>query len=268
MSSRLPYERTDMPDQTLVESPGKGSVGNPARVNASAAEGEVSGTASAARAEGKRVVGTAAEGAKEVAQEASTQARHVVQEAGTQLRVLANEGRDQLRAQADQQTRRASQNLRTLAEQARALAEGRIDDAGALGDRVGTVAAQLSTAADRLERRGFDGLLADVTAFARRRPAAFIGLTTLAGFAVSRIGRNLTGSRDGDGSADREPVSALPEHVTAGSVGTFGPGYRFPSESPDEPATEPIVPGMSADVVVDEDVVFIQEHAEPEFGRP
>lgn len=133
---------------------------------------------------------TATEGAKELARDAQGQMRQVAEETKHQLRTLTDEGRNQLRSQAEFQTQRASHNLRTLSDQTRALADGRPAEAGPLVGYLGDVSGRLSNWAERLEQRGFDGLVTDVSGFARRRPMAFIGACALAGFAVTRVTRS------------------------------------------------------------------------------
>jgi hypothetical protein len=213
---------------------------------------------STAAEEGKQVVDTATEGAKQVAQEAGNQARQVIQEAGTQIRSLAAQGQAQLRIQAEHQTRRASQNLRNLAEQADALAEGRVDEAGPMADQIRRVASQLADSADRLDRRGFDGVVNDVRSFARRRPVAFIGLTALAGFAVSRIGRNLSGSRDGQVGGSQPALSkAGTDDGRTSLPNAESSGQRYADDVPQGS-------GMAADAIIEEDIVVLADEIVPE----
>jgi hypothetical protein len=225
---------------------------------ADTAADETKRTVSTAAEESTHVVGMATEGAKQVAQEAGNQARQVIQEAGTQIRSLAEQGQAQLRIQAEHQTRRASQNLRNLAEQADALADGRVDEAGPMAEHVRRVASQLADSADRLDRRGFDGLIGDIRSFARRRPAAFIGLTALAGFAVSRIGRNMSGSQNGHGGGNQPALSM-------GGIDDGGPslpnaepyGQRYADDAPQGS-------GMTADAIIEEDIVVVADEIVPE----
>jgi hypothetical protein len=147
------------------------------------------------------VGGTAVQEAKGVIQEAGDQVREVAEEARQQLGFLTRQAGDELRRQAEEQARRGAENLRTLGNQAEALADGRPEDAGPLADYVRDLGGRLTTWASRLEREGFQGVMGDVRTFARRRPMAFIGLSTLAGFAVTRVGKHL--QSDGDsGRAD------------------------------------------------------------------
>jgi hypothetical protein len=223
--------------------PGKDPAGSSGEAEGTAqlATEEARKTATSAAEETKHVVGAAAGGAQQVASEAGTQARQVIAEAGSQIRGLASQTRDQLQSQAEDQTRRAGQNLRTLSEQAFALADGRIEDAGPLAGQIRKLASQLAEGADRVERRGFDGIVADIGGFARRRPTAFIGLTALAGFAVSRIGRNLGGPDD----AEPWPRRALPAPHPAGGVDERGRRWQQRSLRTPSGAMGPIRPRSS-----------------------
>ena len=184
--------------------------------------------------------GTAADEAKELARQAGGEARQVAQEAKHELRTLAEQGRQELKSQAQAQTQRASQNLRTLSDQTQALAEGRPDEAGPLAGYVQGVSGKLSGWADNLDRQGFDGMVAQVQGFARRRPAAFIGLCVVAGFAVSRVGRTVR-------SEPREEIvgtPVLPPAATRpGSMSepTSDSAVGVSSPSSSSGGTEPVV---------------------------
>jgi vacuolar-type H+-ATPase subunit H len=198
--------------------------------------GEGGGAQERARA----VAGTAADEAKELARQAGGEVRQVAQEAKHELRSLTEQGRQELKSQAEAQTQRASQNLRTLSDQTRALAEGRPDETGPLAGYVQDVSGRLSGWADNLDRRGFDGMVAQVQGFARRRPAAFIGLCVVAGFAVSRVGRTV-------GSEPREEIVGTPMLPPAatrpGSMSgpTSDSAVSVSSPSSSSGGTEPVV---------------------------
>jgi hypothetical protein len=158
-----------------------------------------------------------------------------------ELRTLAEQGRQELKSQAEAQTQRASQNLRTWSDQTRALAEGRPDEAGPLAGYVQGASGKLSGWADNLTERGFDGMVAQVQGFARRRPAAFIGLCAVAGFAVSRVGRTVR-------SESREEIvgtqPTLPPAATSPgpmSVPTTDEAVGVSSPSSSSGGTEPVV---------------------------
>jgi hypothetical protein len=195
------------------------------------------------------VAGTAADEAKELARQAGGQARQVAQEAKHELRTLTEQGRQELKSQAQAQTQRASQNLRTLSDQTQALAEGRPDEAGPLAGYVQGASGRLSGWADDLDRRGFDGMVAQVQGFARRRPAAFIGLCVVAGFAVSRVGRTVRSEPREEivgTQAMRTPAATSPESMS-GPTADAAAGVSAPSSSfgGNEPVVLPQVEAAS-----------------------
>ena len=244
---------------TLTETGSVGGIDSPANsgVGDRAAE-EARRTGSTAATEAKAIATTAGEGAKQVAQSAGQQARDVVHEAGRQARNLAEEARTQLKHQAEQETDRAAANLQSLSQQARALSEGRVGEAGPLVEQIRRLADQLEDVAHRLERRGFEGVLQDMRSFARRRPAAFIGLSAIAGFAVTRIARSMGGASNG-GSDGRStgPQGRLEAVPTAGTSVPTRPSSMSVVEA--SPRPEP------ADVLLVEDETVVLEEivAEP-----
>jgi hypothetical protein len=186
------------------------------------------------------VAGTAADEAQELARQAGGQARQMAQEAKHELRTLTEQGRQEMKSQAEAQTQRASQNLRTLSHQTQALAEGRPDEAGPLTGYVQGVSGKLSGWADNLDRRGFDGMVAQVQGFARRRPAAFIGLCVVAGFAVSRVGRTVRSEpREIVGTQPMLPPAATSAESTSRPTTDAAAGASSPSSS--WGGTEPVV---------------------------
>lgn len=199
--------------------------------------GEGEGAQERARA----VAGTAVDEAKELGRQAGGQARHVAQEAKHELRTLTEQGRQELKSQAEAQTQRASQNLKTWSDQTRALAAGRPDEAGPLAGYVQDVSGKLSGWADDLDRRGFDGMVAQVQGFARRRPAAFIGLCVVAGFAVSRVGKTV-GSEPEKEIVEGQPMlqrAATSPESMSGPTADAAAGVSAPPSSLG--GTEPVV---------------------------
>jgi hypothetical protein len=269
----FPLSETD-PSVEIERSTDTGSLPDPLIPGHDAASGGegTGGTAavearragSVAANEAKEVAGTAGEAAKQVARSAGEQAREVAQEAARQAGNLAGEARHQLKRQAEQEADRAASNLMTLSEQARALSEGRIEAAGPLADQVGRLADQLADVAARLRSRGFDGVVEDVRSFARRRPAAFIGLTALAGFAVTRIVRTASSSSNGgpDGHAIGGAPGARTEALPGAATSIAG---RLPPASP--------VGGTGGSqradtVLIEDDAVVIEDIARDRYERP
>jgi ElaB/YqjD/DUF883 family membrane-anchored ribosome-binding protein len=135
------------------------------------------------------VATTATSGAKDAASEAATQAKVVAGEAKRQVGHVVDQTRHELSQQADQRTRQAAGGLRTLSDQVSALADGRPGDAGPLAGYLDDARSRVSSLADRLEAGGPQGVLDDVTSFARRRPIVFLAAAGAAGFVVGRLAR-------------------------------------------------------------------------------
>lgn len=146
-----------------------------------------------AKEQGRAVAGSAKDEARNVAETAKSEASRVTGEAKAQTQNLLHEARGQFREQASGQTERAAGLARGLAGNLQALTEGRVDDAGQVGEYARQATDEVQRFAQRLDERGFDGLVQDLQSFARRRPGAFLLAAGLAGFATGRL---LRGARD------------------------------------------------------------------------
>jgi hypothetical protein len=146
-----------------------------------------------AREQGRQVADTAKGEARSVAETAKGQAGRVADEAKAQGRNLVSEAKTQFKDQAQGQTDRAAGLANDLASQFRALSEGRTEDAGELQRYAQQATDQVERFAQRLNDRGFDGLVDDLSGFARRRPGVFLLGAAAAGFVTGRLVR---GARD------------------------------------------------------------------------
>jgi hypothetical protein len=153
----------------------------------------------------------AAGSAKEVAKETQRQVSQMAGEAGDQARQLLAQTGDQLKEHASAQTGRAAEGLRTVTSQLSALRNGRPEDAGAVGDYAQQLTDKLGELADRLDQRGFDGVVDDVQRFARRRPGLFLLAAGTAGFFAGRFLRGTQAAAD-------DSTPSAPEHRFAGEA--------------------------------------------------
>lgn len=156
---------------------------------------------------------TASDSAKDAAGEVAAQAKVVAGEARRQIGTVVDETRQALSQQADDRTIQAAGGLRTLADQVSALADGRPHDAGPLAGYLGDAQSRVSAFAERLETGGPQGLLDDVTDFARRRPIVFLAAAMGAGFVVGRLAR-------AGRAAQQDDAAAPTSRVTPGAVPT------------------------------------------------
>jgi vacuolar-type H+-ATPase subunit H len=178
--------------------------------------------ADTAKSEASNVASTAAEGARDVASEAGAQARAVADEAKQQLDRLMSQGRDEVRQQAEQRTSQAAGQLRTLSEQFSALLEGRPEASGPLVGFAGDLQGQLRRLAARMEQGGPQGVIDDVTSFARRRPGVFLAGAAGVGFVVGRLVRAGAANQRENGPSTGDALATPPN----------GPVYEEPTPLP------------------------------------
>lgn len=199
------------------------------------------------------VASHATAGAHDVARHARQQAGAVTGVAADQVGQLVEQARGELQRTARERTEQIGGLLGDVASQLRALAEGRPEDAGRTVDYVGQAVDATERLATRLRQGGPEGLVDDVTRFARRRPGLFLAGAAVAGFGVGRL------LRAGKDSGSLQSLAAGPDQTSTGGV--TGPGVpaappvgrpdpatadtgvielRDPAVPPAAPVTEPI----------------------------
>jgi hypothetical protein len=142
-----------------------------------------------------------------------------------QARDVLDQARSEFRQQAESGTKRAAEGIRTIGTQIQALREGRAEEAGPIAGYADQARRRFDDVASRLDRDGLDGVIADLSRFARRRPGLFLLACTGAGFAVARMARSQAGSQAETQSdatarmplAAREPT-ALPVSFEVGTA--------------------------------------------------
>jgi ElaB/YqjD/DUF883 family membrane-anchored ribosome-binding protein len=196
--------------------------GTPASGPSGSDQSTATRVAGTAVSEASTVASDAAGGAREVAGEAGTQAKAVAGEAKLQLDRLIGQSRDEVRHQAEQRTTQAAGQLRTLSEQFGALVGGRPEAAGPLADYAGEAQDRLRQLAGRMDQGGAQGIVDDVTRFARRRPGVFLAGAAGMGFVVGRLVRAGAASQGTTGSAAGDNVP-VPDGPVYGEPGTLPP---------------------------------------------
>jgi uncharacterized protein YjbJ (UPF0337 family) len=166
---------------------------------------------------------TAKDEARNVAGTAKEQAGAVVGEARSQVQRIASQAKDQATDRVRGQHNQLVDRLRGISDEFAEIGgdgstpgKALIGDLGQRGQRV----------ADYLSDRGPEGLLSEVTDFARRRPFTFIAGAVAAGFLVGRLGKNVWKAQQDD----QEPKQ------TSDSYRSRQPAY--PTE---EPVVAPVV---------------------------
>ena len=102
--------------------------------------------------------------------------------------------------------------IRTVGQQLQALSEGRRQAAGPLADYADQARRKADEVASRLDRDGIDGIIADLSGFARRRPGVFLLACAGAGFALARLVRSQAGA-GGDSSETNGHGAATPTMI-------------------------------------------------------
>ncbi|OLR93209.1 hypothetical protein [Actinokineospora bangkokensis] len=184
-----------------------------------------------------------AESGAQVASTAKDKAADVLAETKGQAANLAGDVQQRLAEEARTQTGRAGELLRGWADDLSAMAERSEQDSPAR-----TAVLQLSQHgkqfADRLSGDHPEEVLQDVRAFARRRPAAFLLGSALAGFAVGRLAKGLsaagTGSSNGDGPAGGSTPAGGQWTSTAPEVPAPAPPAGQVTPAPQPPVTAPV----------------------------
>jgi hypothetical protein len=122
-------------------------------------------------------------------------------------------------SRVDEQKNRAADGLGGIADVFRSAGNELRNENETLASYVDTASDQLKRFADNIRERGVADMLDDVHAFARRRPALFIGGAFLIGLGIARF---LKASSDrgamrayGDGFSEVDPMTA----------GTGSPSY-------------------------------------------
>jgi hypothetical protein len=160
----------------------------------------------------------AGQAAGEVKQTAKDQAQRVASEAKSQVRSVASDVRDRVSTGARSQNDKLVGTIRQAADQLDEMRGDRQDSpAATVVSRVAEGGRQF---ADYLDHHGPEGVLEEVTEFARRRPGTFLATALVAGFVVGRLGK---------GIAKADPQAGKPSSDSFSSGGTTGAGYSAPS---------------------------------------
>lgn len=194
-----------------------GSYAMGADPSAGSANGE-SSKVDTAKQEASDLKATATDAAKDVAGTAKSEAADVAHTTKSQATELFHQTQRELSDQAASQQRRLAAGLGALGDEFGSMA--RNAEGGMAADLVQRVSDRARGAASWLDGRDPAGVLADVKAFARRRPMVFIGAALVAGIAAGRLTRAMI-SEAKDEAADAETGTArVGASSTVGSSAT------------------------------------------------
>ena len=170
----------------------------------------------AAQEKASKVASSAADSTTKVGSEVVDRGTEVMHEAKQQMQSLVDSAKDEVRTQARDRGEQAASSMRTLSSQLGSLAAGRTEEAGRLPLYLHEAELRLQSMAERLQDRGPEGILVDLSNFARRRPGTFLVGAALAGFAAGRIVRTGVATRsDGSGPNGAYALPACPFSVSA-----------------------------------------------------
>lgn len=196
-------------------------------------------TAAGAGDTAKQAAGAAGDGAKQMASDAADQAKAVAATAKDEVQRFTGQAKDELGTRAQEQSDRLAGGLQGFAGQLTALAEGRQGEAGALPNYLGDLEGKVRQFAQRLEQGGPQGMLDDVSGFARRKPGLFLVGALGAGFAIGRLVRSGAAERadpeyqpEGTARQGELPPPAVPMASVAGSTPGFGDDRPMGTRSP------------------------------------
>jgi hypothetical protein len=144
--------------------------------------------------------------AAEVAQTAVGQAKEVAATAQDQAKNLLGDARNQLRSQAGEQHRKAVTNLRSLGDELRSMSS-QSEPGGMAGRVIGQAADHAHNAANWLDGRPPEDVLAELRRLAQRRPGAFLLGALGAGVVAGRLTRGVVAAHSDDAGEDAGQLS-------------------------------------------------------------
>lgn len=150
----------------------------------------ITGDATTARSDDRSTTDRAREEAGKVAEQGRQEAAHVGQVAKSETARLAREAGSEAKRRADEQAGNLAGVLDRLADELDEFARGSEQRSGYLKGLARDGADTTRRTAERLEQRGLDGALEDVSSFARRRPAMFLAAAFGTGLLLGRVTRN------------------------------------------------------------------------------
>jgi hypothetical protein len=168
---------------------------------------------------------SASNATKSVVGEATEQTKTMALEAKDQLHQMLSNSKSEVQAQADDRARQAAEHLRGMSTSITALLDGRPDEAGQVRGYLEQAQTKIDGFVDRIETRGPQGVVDDLSSFARRRPGAFLLAAGVAGFAIGRVARAGAAA-----SNDQQANHQLASHQLA-STASFNSAYAPPQPS-------------------------------------
>lgn len=127
------------------------------------------------------------EHAGEVSSASYSSAQGILQGAAETAKDFASEAQQKLEDQAQKQQQTGAEFVNKFAGNIREAARAFEKDVPFAAQGINSVADYVEDAADKIRQGTFRDLVDNATTFAKQRPAAFLGVTVLAGFAAVRF---------------------------------------------------------------------------------
>jgi len=175
------------------------------------------GSSSGSGGGGSTQESTVGEQAGAAAQTAKDETSQVIRSATDHAKSVLGEAGGELRSQGEERAKQASSSLDAVAKELRRFAD-QPHESPMVGDVARTLAQSAQQWSRRLDERGADGLMRDVTDFGRRRPGMFLAVAAAAGFAAGRL------LRSADTPALRQAASSGMSDQQQGMSGQGGSG--------------------------------------------
>jgi hypothetical protein len=149
---------------------------------------------------------------------ASDAARDKLSELGGVARDTATQAADTIKTRVGEQQHAGADYARRLADNIRNAAHAFENDTPLAARTMETAADYVESAAGKIRDGSLGEVMDGMTSFARRQPAAFLGLSVLAGFAAVRFLKASSSSSRGGASAQAAPHNSPTRTATGGGV--------------------------------------------------
>ena len=166
-------------------------------------------------------------------------ARDKFKEAADAAKDVASGTADQIQGQAREKQRSGADFIERFAGNIREAARAFENDAPFAARGINSAAEYVEDAAEKIRNGSFRDLVDNATDFAKRQPAAFLGISVLAGFAAVRFLRASGGGTSSSSRSDANQASSSQRAAdgasgtssAAGSEGSARPGNSWEQTS-------------------------------------
>lgn len=172
--------------------------------------------------------------AGEALQTSTDVARDKLREATDAAKDVAGDTVDEIQSRAREQQQTGAYFIERLAGNFREAADAFESDVPFAARGINSAADYVQEAAEKIREGSFRDLVDGATDFAKRQPAAFLGISVLAGFAAVRFLRASGGNSSSSQARDRGRGSA-----SAGSSGRTAYASEDSSSAPTSPGPQP-----------------------------